>query len=238
VQSNADLRDLVLNNAERRRPLFLSPFNEDFAFVTHSVRNSVEHRLHTEEARILSPRASASRRSEFLLGRTAAYLALKQLGFDSPPPVLQGERREPLWPEGIVGSITHCESWAIVAAARRSVALTIGIDLESAATIQTDDIGALICHDTERDWVAEDGDCRERLMMVFSAKEAAFKALYPLCKRFIDFKEVRLRWIPKQAGFRGELLTSLNPDFTRGYEFDVGCSRNGDLILTHMVLLC
>lgn len=215
---------------------FPSPFPEDFAFVTLSLRNSAEHMLHPEEKCILSARASAKRKKEFSLGRAAVRLALKQLGLQSPPPVLQGEGREPLWPEGIVGSITHCEPWAIVAAARRSVALTIGIDLESATTIRIDDIGALICHDTERNWVAESGGCRERLMMLFSAKEAAFKALYPLCKRFVDFKEVRLKWIPERERFRGELLTSLNPSFTRGYEFDVGCNLREDLILSHMVL--
>ena len=72
--------------------------------------------------------------------------------------------------------------------------------------------------------------------MVFSAKEAAFKALYPLCNRFIDFKEVRLRWIPEREQFRGELLTSLNSDLTRGFEFNVGCNRDGDLIFTLVVI--
>lgn len=180
-------------------PPFPSPFNEDFAFVTLLLENSMEHRLHPAEERILGPRASVKRKKDFSAGRAAASLALKQLGFDSPPPVLQGEQREPLSPPGIVGSITHSEPWAIAAAARNSAASAIGIDLENVTAIQTDSIGALICCDGELDWVAPEADLQERLMMVFSAKEAAFKALYPLCGRFIDYKEVRLRWIPERG---------------------------------------
>jgi len=150
--------------------------------------------------------------------------------------VLKGERGEPLWPKGIVGSITHCGAWAIAAAASSSAAWTIGIDLESTATVPTDGVARLICHDTERRWVVEKGNYAKRLVMLFSAKETAFKALYPACRRFIDFKEVKFTWIPERERFRGELLTSLNPDFARGYEFDVGCILDRDLVLTHMVL--
>lgn len=217
-------------------PPFYSPFSKDFAFVILSDRSLLGHRLHPKELCALSSRASVKRTREFASGRAAACLALKQLGFDSPPPVLAGGRREPLWPEGVVGSITHCEPWTIVVTARRSIALAIGIDLESSRRIHTDDIAALICDSTERNWVTEEGDYRERLTMVFSAKEAAFKAFYPLCKRFIDFKEIRLTWIPEQSGFRGELLTALNQGFSPGFKFKAGCSRNGDLVLTYVVL--
>jgi len=113
------------------------------------------------------------RRTEFTLGRAAANLAVKQLGFESPPPVLKGERGEPLWPEGIVGSITHCGSSAIAAAAVGSVALSVRIDLENQDQIQTNDIPGLICGDAERKWAVEDGHYGNRLVMLFSAKVAA-----------------------------------------------------------------
>lgn len=217
------------------RLIFTSPFNEGIAFVSLFLGAQGRRMPHPEETRILSPRATAKRRTEFLLGRAAASFALKQLGFDNPPPVLQGERREPLWPEGIVGSITHCGPWAIAAAARRSVALTIGIDLERVSGVHTD-LNNLICHPTELDWIGTDQAHSQRLAMIFSAKESTFKAFYPLCKRFIDFQEVRLMWRPGQQRFLGELRTNLTPDFRQGYQFEVGCSCSGDILLTYLVL--
>jgi 4'-phosphopantetheinyl transferase EntD len=227
---------MVVNQRDAANLMLASPFNENIAFACLRLGDQVNYTLPREEALILSPRASVKRRTEFTLGRAAANLAVKQLGFESPHPVLKGERGEPLWPEGIVGSITHCGCWAIAAVAVSSVVLSIGIDLENPDQIQTDDIAGLVCHDTECRWAMEDRHYGNRFVMLFSAKEAAYKALYPLCRRFIDFKEVRLRWIPERQQFRGELLTGLNPTFTQGFEFDVGCKFSRDLILTHMVL--
>ena len=229
---------MAVNYPDTECFLFSSPFHQDIAFVCLHMGEQANYILPREEVLILSKRASLKRRNDFALGRAAANLAMKELGLNSPPPLLKGEKGEPLWPDGVVGSITHCGPWAIAAAAWRSVALTIGVDLENADEIRTDDIAGLICHDTERKWAHEDGRYHTRLATLFSAKEAAFKAFYPLCRRFIDFKEVELTWIAARAQFRGELLTDLNPTFARGYEFDVGCKFSQDLILTYMVLGC
>ncbi len=160
------------------------------------------------------------------------------LGFESPPPVLKGERGEPLWPEGIVGSITHSGSWAIAAAAVSSVAFSIRIDLENPDQIQTDDIAGLICRDAERKWAVEDGHYGKSFSHAFFSEGSSLEGPLPLCRRFIDIREVRLRWIPERQQFRGELQTGLNPTFTQGFEFDVGCKFSRELILTHMVLGC
>lgn len=227
---------MVVSHPDTANFIFTSPFHGDIAFVCLHFGDQQDYMLPDEEASILSTRASVKRTTEFTLGRAAANLVLKQLGFESPPPLLKGERGEPLWPEGIVGSITHCGPWAVAAAALSSVAVTIGIDLENCEEIPSDDIAGLICDDTERKWALEVERHHNRLVMLFSAKEAAFKAFYPLCRRFIDFKEIRLRWVPEREQFRGKLLIDLNSTFTQGYEFDVGCKFSTDLILTHMML--
>ena len=67
--------------------------------------------IHPEEERILSPRACPTKRNEFALGRAAVRHALLELGEDYVP-VLRGGYGEPLWPDGILGSITHCWPWA------------------------------------------------------------------------------------------------------------------------------
>ena len=63
--------------------------------------------------------AGRSRRQEFTAARTCARQALRELGLPETA-ILRGEHREPLWPPGIVGSITHCAlySAAVVAWAR------------------------------------------------------------------------------------------------------------------------
>jgi 4'-phosphopantetheinyl transferase EntD len=215
---------------------FPSPFDKEFAFVTLAAWDDLEFTLDPAEERLLSSRANEKRKAEFRLGRSAAHLALKQLGISSPPPVLQGPRREPLWPEGVVGSITHCDSFACASVARRQDASAIGLDLENAAAVPLGDLLDWLCHDSELEWVSCQGRRTDRLAMIFSAKEAVFKAFYPLCGRFFDFKDVKLAWMPSQKKFQGELLIDLSVELESGYRFEVGAARAGDFILTHLVL--
>ena len=49
--------------------------------------------------------------------RACAREALAQLGA-APAPILPGRRGEPLWPAGVVGSITHCAGYRAGAVAR------------------------------------------------------------------------------------------------------------------------
>jgi 4'-phosphopantetheinyl transferase EntD len=215
---------------------FPSPFGDEFAFVALAAWDDLEFTLDPAEERLLNPRVNEKRKAEFRLGRSAAHLALKQLGISSPPPVLQGPRREPLWPEGVVGSITHCESFACASVARRPAASAIGIDLENAAAVPPGNLLDWLCHESELDWVSCQGRPTDRLAMIFSAKEAVFKAFYPLCGRFFDFKDVKLAWMPLQKKFQGELLIDLSVELESGYRFEVGAARAGDFILTHLVL--
>jgi enterobactin synthetase component D / holo-[acyl-carrier protein] synthase len=207
---------------------------ESFALVILSAKDHSDCQSHLEEALLLNPNVSPKRRAEFTLGRAAAQRALKQIGFDNPPPVLQGRSFEPLWPEGIVGSITHCHPWTIAIAAKRTPALTVGIDLESIQRMGREDVSSLICLDSELGWAHDDGDFVVRLTMIFSAKETIFKAFYPACQRFIDFKEVKLSWMARRKSFMGEFLTDLSPDLQRGCRCEVRCQRFGDFILTYL----
>ena len=62
-------------------------------------------------------RAVDKRRMEYITTRHLARTALVRLGF---PPVAigTGGNREPLWPAGVVGSMTHCRGYRAAAVAR------------------------------------------------------------------------------------------------------------------------
>src|SRR6266571_669355 len=205
---------------------------ENIGLAIVSREDRANYTLHPEEVRILSPRACGRKQVEFALGRAAAHFALKQIGFENPPPVSRGQKGEPIWPDGIVGSITHCHPWSVAVAVKCSNGFAIGVDLETMERIQGTDISDLVCREAELDWV-RGGDFQERLTMIFSAKEAVYKALYPLCRRYIDFKEVELTWFPEQYRFQGEFLAPFGPNLPRGQAYAVHCGCHAEL---HMLV--
>jgi 4'-phosphopantetheinyl transferase EntD len=82
----------------------------------------------------------------------------------------------------------------------------LGIDLESVERVKDVDITSVVCRDAERNWVLAGGSPHERLCMIFSAKEAVYKSLFPHYQRYIDFLEVELTWLPEQSCFRAEFF--------------------------------
>lgn len=149
--------------------------------------------LHPQEQRLLSEHAVEKRRREFLMGRTAARLALQQLGISSPPPILRGSKREPLWPDAVVGSITHAGDYAVSAVAYCRDVLAIGIDIEKVKADRAGEIARSIADEEEQLWIRQDTELlAQRTLLVFSAKESIFKALYPLCLVFLDYSAVSL----------------------------------------------
>ena len=205
----------------------------NFGFAILSAEDQLEDTLHPEEIRLLPPRACRIKRVEFSLGRVAVRLALKQIGFDNPVPILRGEKGEPLWPDGITGSISHCYPWSIAVVAKSPNHFAIGIDLESTARFQGPDISDLVCRDVERDWARAGCDFQERVAMIFSAKEAVYKAFYPLCHRYIDFKEVELSWSPEDYRFHCRCITALSPSIPLGTACDIYCRCHGGLVFSH-----
>src|SRR5258708_3275547 len=58
----------------------------------------------------LIAKSVAKRRNEFITVRYCARLALGELGV-APVPMLTGDKGEPCWPDGVVGSLTHCTGY-------------------------------------------------------------------------------------------------------------------------------
>lgn len=189
-----------------------------------------------DEATLLPQHVAPRRREEFLLGRCAARFALRKAGLRCDLPVLRGSWREPCWPDGFVGSITHCEEWAVAAAVRAEDVRSIGIDLENSANVAVAEIIGVVSTETERAWVLRGGDAQRKLALLFSAKESLYKALFPLCRQFFDFHAVELRWCSERDSFLGVLRTGLSEEFRAGNRLEVGCQNWGMFVFTHAVI--
>jgi len=142
------------------------------------------------------------RRREFAMGRACARRALARLGIEDRP-LLPGHDRAPLWPRGIVGSISHCEGFCAVAVARRGRTISIGLDVERREPLDVD-LVQTICTPGERIALSRTGTLPEAdwATIVFSAKESLFKCFYPFRPRFLDFQDVEIVLEPERGAFR------------------------------------
>jgi len=192
--------------------------------------------LYPEELGILNFKAVPKRRIEFCIGRVAAHNALSKIKINNFP-VLKGVHNEPLWPEGVVGSISHSGTIALAAVANKETTAGIGIDIEMLDETISQDIVQVVCTIREAIWVNQRKDRRlERLLMIFSAKESVFKAFSPITNRFLTYFDAELIWNENISRFRGKLLTGIGADYGGGYTFEVGCKKINQYIFTFMNL--
>ncbi len=159
------------------------------------------------EEELLVARAVAKRRAEFTTVRTCARLALAELG-RPPVPVLSGPRREPLWPPGIVGSLTHCDGYRAAAVAPADLLASLGIDAEPHDALP-DGILDRVALPRERDGLGRlpAGIHWDRLL--FSAKESVYKTWFPLTRRWLDFAEAALEFRPGPDPARGTFVAEV-----------------------------
>jgi 4'-phosphopantetheinyl transferase EntD len=154
-------------------------------------------------------RAVEKRRREFTTARACAREALAQLGL-APSPIVNGERGEPQWPAGVVGSITHCDGYRACAVARAQEIVTVGIDAEPNAALP-EGVLAEIARAEELPWLRE----LERELpavhwdrLLFSAKESVYKAWFPLAKSWLGFEDAHVTVDPAAGTFSARLLLS------------------------------
>lgn len=135
-------------------------------------------------------RFASRRQAEHLAGRIAAAAALRHAGSDSPAPGI-GAHREPLWPQGFYGSITHTAGVAIAVAVKRDNATQgIGIDRETLLDERSaPDIAEGALHAGERERLRQSSlPYPVAVTLAFSAKESLFKALFPQVKTRFGFE--------------------------------------------------
>jgi 4'-phosphopantetheinyl transferase EntD len=159
--------------------------------------------LFPEETALLEG-ASDARRREFATARSCARAALARLGIAATP-ILRGVKQEPLWPGGVVGSITHCRGYRAAAVAFSKNIMTLGIDAEPDSPLP-DGVERRVLRDEERQWLARAPDGVHWGRVIFSAKESVYKAWFPLTGRWLGFDDALVSIDPAAGSFRARLL--------------------------------
>jgi enterobactin synthetase component D len=134
--------------------------------------------------------AVPKRRAEFLAGRYCAARVLERMGMKTAVGI--GRHRAPIWPDSVVGSISHTSDRAVAVAMRAPGVLGLGIDVEpvlDAATAK--ELRSQVLVRDDECWLEHPRLSQEAaLTLMFSAKESLFKALYPSVGEYFGFEVV------------------------------------------------
>jgi 4'-phosphopantetheinyl transferase EntD len=157
--------------------------------------------LFPEEEGIIA-HAVEVRRREYAAVRSCARACLWRLGYPRVP-ILPGVGGAPTWPAGVQGSMTHCAGYAAAAVGPVARISAIGIDAEPDAPLP-DGVLDLVATPAERDRLAvtqpkPDGPNWDRLL--FSAKEAVYKAWFPQVHEWLDHQQAEILINPQDGTF-------------------------------------
>ncbi|HEY8809778.1 MAG TPA: 4'-phosphopantetheinyl transferase superfamily protein [Solirubrobacterales bacterium] len=158
-----------------------------------------------EEAAV--ERAVEKRRREFTTARACAREALARLG-QPHQAIPAGPKGEPLWPDGIVGSITHCDGYRACALALAGDLVTVGVDAEPNQPLPGG-LLADIALPEERELLRDLSRRAPRThwdRLLFSIKESIYKAWFPLAERWLGFEDAVVSIDLQRGSFSAYLL--------------------------------
>lgn len=153
----------------------------------------------------LIAKSVVKRRNEFVTVRHCARQALVDLGME-PVPILKGQRGEPRWPDGIVGSLTHCEGFRGAVVGRRAEVRSVGIDAEPHDVLPDGVLEAISLPAERHELSAMHGGVHwDRVL--FCAKEATYKAWFPLTHRWLGFEDAHITFAIDSSDSSGQAGT-------------------------------
>ena len=164
-----------------------SLFPEAVAVAASAIDSPVEPGFEAE--RICVERAVEKRRREFHAGRACAREAMRKLGV-APCALPREEDGRTVWPEGVVGTISHNDTWCGAAVAPQEAILGLGLDLERMDRFDRR-LAERILHPEEKATLSNrsEADFLHAVAVIFSAKEAVFKAVYPVTEFWFGFQD-------------------------------------------------
>jgi len=165
----------------------------------------------SDQEETLIARAVDKRKREFRAGRHATRALFQSLSIDHAH-LLKGKQREPAWPAGWVGSISHTDGFCAAVLASTDIAASIGLDVELATPLNSE-LRELICRPEELVQVnalrLQHGAGLPFEKLIFSAKESIHKVYFPLNFHTLDFLDARIEINWKEGSFSGMIL---NPE--------------------------
>lgn len=177
-------------------------------------------------------KAVAKRKAEYLAGRFCAKQVLSSLNIH-PCDILSGNDRAPIWPDNIIGSITHTQGIAMAMACHHADIAGIGIDIEQLMSDkQEQELQKQILHPEEYSQFKQLAEqISHPLTIVFSAKESIFKALYPSVKQFFGFEAAKLIAFNEQQ-LQFKITKTLSEQVPQGTCVTVFYQCNNTVVLT------
>ncbi|OBK79209.1 4'-phosphopantetheinyl transferase [Mycobacterium sp. 1164985.4] len=155
----------------------------------------------------LIAKSVAKRRNEFITVRYCARQALSEIGV-GPVPILKGEKGEPCWPDGIVGSLTHCEGYRGAVVGRQAEVRSVGIDAEPHGVLP-DGVLDAISLPVERTELEQLPAVLHWDRILFCAKEATYKAWFPLTHRWLGFEDAHIAFDVDDSGTSGRFVSRI-----------------------------
>ncbi|GAA2706158.1 4'-phosphopantetheinyl transferase [Micromonospora olivasterospora] len=190
------------------------------------------------ERACLGERAVESRRRDFTAGRVCARRALARLGVPEAA-VPSAPDRSPVWPAGLVGTITHTRGYCAAAVARAGEVRSVGMDAERHRDLNAG-VRRLIGLPEEWDDVARLPGGVPWPVVLFSAKETVYKVWHPVVRTWLDFHDARVTLDPDSGLFTARITPARldaapvpDPPATVTGRFAV----DADLVRTAAVLL-
>lgn len=150
------------------------------------IRDGDEALLLPAEAASITARQPAMRRASGA-ARWIAHGLLADIGFNDFA-VLRTPSGAPAWPDGITGSLAHDDDVAVAAVAPVGDIVSLGIDVEPALPLP-DDIFTLVAIPEDR---IETADPYLAGRILFAAKEAVYKAVYPLDRQVLGYEHISI----------------------------------------------
>lgn len=158
-------------------------------------------------------KAVPKRQREFLTVRHLAREAMGTLGVPGAAafPILKGERGAPTWPSGIVGTLTHCDGYRGAAVGYAMRVRSVGIDAEP-HDVLPDGVLPAVSLEAERAWLgsAEARSSQVHLdRLLFCAKEATYKAWFPVTRRWLGFEDAHISFTIDDDGTSGGFTSKI-----------------------------
>jgi 4'-phosphopantetheinyl transferase EntD len=154
----------------------------------------------------------------------------------APCAIINADDRAPIWPQGVVGSITHTgrldDGFAAAAVASSEDLQSLGLDAEAATPLADNLFSRVLTGSEQSQLVGLEHDAAGRLAkLYFSAKEAFYKCQYPLTREFLGFKDVELDLDLERGSFSARLLKRAGV-FAPNVRFHGRFRVTEDLVLT------